>query len=143
MRWLRTLLFTAATLGGLIPAAQGVVPQSTHRSSSDWQPLLASAGEVWEYDASSIRRDGPRVQLWLRVVYAEAHYRTNHPAYRAVRTLMLFDCNARSYGERESVVYADPDFRIVAFVFSRPSPTLAGTTPDTIGAAMLAAVCGR
>ena len=143
MRRISILLVASIGLAVLLASAHGAVPSGSQRITSDWQPMLASAEESWEYDANSIRRERGRVQLWLRVVYASAQSSASHQAWRAVRTHMVFDCATRRFGERESVVYADPDFRIVAFTFSNPSPELAPANPDSIGAAMLAAVCGR
>lgn len=143
MSRIKTLLLASIGLAALLADAHSAVPSGGTRIISDWQPMLASAEESWEYDANSIRRERGRVQIWLRVMYAEAQYSANRQPWWAVRAHMVFDCATRRFGERESVVYADLDFRIVAFTFSDPSPELNPASPGSIGAAMLAAVCGR
>lgn len=142
MRWFKALLLSAISLGGLLPAAQGVVRTDNFRHG-DWQPLLFTADEAWDYDAASVRHEHGRVLLWLRVVYADAQSGNGGQPYRAVRAYMEFDCPTQRFGERESVLYADAQWRIVAQVITRPLPVLTRAAPDSVAAAMVGSVCGR
>lgn len=138
----------------LAACCAAIVIASGPSPDGGWSTLEVGAGAPLQIDRRRIRRDGARVEVWVRVrgdrgtVAAEFEAAgADAASIERVRRALgrsehrwTFGCDDRSHALTDSIYYADDGTLIRAF--RDPRPIRWPVRPDTVGQRMMRAVCG-